>query len=362
MRSQLAKRNPVLRALGTCDGRFHGTEIQVEDGGVVTLPLSRHPEQPLGLEVALHSLHLVFAAAGRAQVEAGLLVDGEVPDRRSVLGRHVRQRRTVRHREASRAFAVELDELADHPRLAQELRDPQHQVSRGHALAQPAVQVHADHVREKEVHGLPEHRRLSLDAADSPADDPKAVDHRGVRIGAHQGVGIEDAVFLQDSAPEEFEVDLVADAESRRHDPQSVERLRPPLEELVALAIAAELHVHVELQCVRLAVMVDLHGVIDHQVDRHHRLNPLDVRATPGHRRAHRSEVDEQRHPGEILQENPPDHEGHFRRPHGAGLPARQHLHVLVANAAVVQIAQYRFEHNADADRQSRNCPNVLFF
>ena len=124
LRFQLAKRNPVLRALGTGDGRFHRAEIQVEDGGVVALPLSRHPEQPLGLEVALHSLHLVFASAGRAQVEAGLLVDGEVPDRRSVLGRHVRQRRTVRHREASGAFAVELDEFADHPGLAQELGDP----------------------------------------------------------------------------------------------------------------------------------------------------------------------------------------------------------------------------------------------
>ena len=70
----------------------------------------------------------------------------------------------------------------------------QHQVGRRHAFAQAPVQVHADHVRRQEIDRLAEHARLGLDAADAPADDADAVDHRRVRVGADQRVGIVDAV------------------------------------------------------------------------------------------------------------------------------------------------------------------------
>ncbi len=39
---------------------------------------------------------------------------------------------------------------------------------------------------------LAEHGRLGLDAADAPAEHGEAVDHRGMRIGADQRVGIGD--------------------------------------------------------------------------------------------------------------------------------------------------------------------------
>ena len=102
----------------------------------------------------------------------------------------------------------------------------------------PAVEVHADHVGQQEIDRLAEHRRLRLDAADSPADDPEPVDHRRVRVGADQRVGVQHAVLLEHAARQELEVHLVADAEPRRDDPQAVECLRPPLEEAVALAVA----------------------------------------------------------------------------------------------------------------------------
>ena len=70
----------------------------------------------------------------------------------------------------------------------------QHEVGRGHAFAQLAVQVHADHVRRQEVHRLAEHAGLGLDAAHAPADDADAVDHRRVAVGADQRVGVVDAV------------------------------------------------------------------------------------------------------------------------------------------------------------------------
>ena len=245
---------------------------------VVALAARGHAEQPLGLEVAAHRLDVLVAAAGRLEVAAGLLVDGEEADRRAVFGRHVPERGAVRHRQGRGAFAVVLDELPDHARLPQQLGDAQDQVGRGHALAQCAVEMHADHVGQEEVDRLAEHRRLGLDPADAPTDHPEPVDHRRVRVGADQRVGIQHAVLLENAARQELEVHLVADAEPRRDDPQAVKGLRSPLEEAVPLAVAVELHLRVEAERIVPAEVVDLHGVIDHEIDGNQRLHPLDVK------------------------------------------------------------------------------------
>ena len=98
-----------------------------------------------------------------------------------------------------------------------------------------------------------------------------------VRVGADQRVGIQHAVLLEHAARQELEVHLVADAEPRRDDPQAVEGLRSPLEEPIALAVAVELHLHVEAERVVPAEVVDLHRVIDHEIDGDRRLHPRDV-------------------------------------------------------------------------------------
>jgi hypothetical protein len=67
------------------------------------------------------------------------VVDREEAHRRAVLGRHVGDRRAVGQRRRLGAFAEELDELADHLLLAQDLGDGQHEVGRGDAFAQRPV-------------------------------------------------------------------------------------------------------------------------------------------------------------------------------------------------------------------------------
>ena len=66
----------------------------------------------------------------------------------------------------------------------------QHQVGGGRALGQRAGEAEADDLRDQHRDRLAEHRRLGLDAADAPAEHAQAVDHRGVRVGADQGVGV----------------------------------------------------------------------------------------------------------------------------------------------------------------------------
>ena len=80
--------------------------------------------------------------------------------------------------------------------------------------------------------GLTEHRRLSLDSAHAPAEHPEAVHHRGVRIGADQGVGKGLAVFGGKNHPRQIlEVHLVAYPCVGGHHGEAVEDLLCPAQQ-----------------------------------------------------------------------------------------------------------------------------------
>ena len=86
----------------------------------------------------------------------------------------------------------------------------------------------AHHRRDQHGGGLAQHGGLGLDAADAPAEDAEAVDHRRVRVGADDRVGVGDAVALEDDARQVLEVDLVADAHARGHDAEAARRSSAP--------------------------------------------------------------------------------------------------------------------------------------
>jgi hypothetical protein len=256
------ERHAVLRALRTREARLHAREVERQLVGELGHRRGRRAEQALGRVVVAHELDLRLVAAGLPQVRERLLVDREEADRRAVLGRHVRDGRAVGEGHRAHALAPELDELLDDALLAQHLRDRQHEVGRGHAVRELALQLEADHVRDQHVDRLPEHDGLGLDAADAPAEHAEPVDHRRVRVGADDRVGERDrgaAVGLgQRDAGEVLEVDLVHDAGRRRNDAEVRERELAPLEELVALAVARELELDVLVERVRGPEVIDL--------------------------------------------------------------------------------------------------------
>ena len=92
-------------------------------------------------------------------------------------------------------------------------------------------------------------------------------------------------------------------ARGGRHDAEVIERLLAPLEELVAFAVALELALGVVEQRKDAAKAVHLHAVIDHQIDRHQRVDLLGVAAQPRHRAAQRRQVHHAGHAGEVLQD-----------------------------------------------------------
>ena len=349
---ELRQLDAVLRAPRPGHARVDRGQVEREGLGVVAVSLARHAEEALRLVVGAEGVHVLLRAARGEQVLAALLVDREVADRRAVLGRHVADRRAVGHGQGRRALAEELDELADDARAAQHLGHGQDEVRRGDALAEAAREMHADDVGSQDVDRLAEHAGLRLDAADSPAHDAEPVDHRRVRVGAHERVGVVDAVLLDHAAGEVLEVDLVDDADSGRDHLEAVERLHAPLQELVARAVAAELDLHVHAKRVGRSPLVDLHGVVDHERDRHEGLDDAGVAVQALDRGAHRGEVDEQRHAGEVLEDDPGDDERDLLGALRPRLPAREGADVVRLDPLAVAVARQRFEDDAEADGQ----------
>ena len=118
------------------------------------------------------------------------------------------------------------------------------------------------------VDRLAEHAGLGLDAADAPADDAQAVDHGGVAVGADEANrGRRRRRGPSTTLARYSRLTWWHDAGGGRDDAEVVEGLLAPLEELVALAVALELHVDVVVHGIGLPKSVDLHGVVDDQVD-----------------------------------------------------------------------------------------------
>ena len=348
---ELAQGNAVLRTLGTGDGGLHLLQIELQLGAVVQLALAGHTEEALGAVIVLVGAHMVLRAAGGAQVCGGDLIRREEAHGSTVLRGHVRHGRAVRQGESGGALAEEFHKLAHHPMAAQHLCDVQGQVRRGHAGTQLAGEVHAHHLRHQEGDRLAQHAGLGLDAAHAPSDDAQAVDHRGVRIRAHQGVRVPHAVLLHHAASQVLQVDLMHDTRAGRHHGEGLESLLAPLQKLITLGVALELTRQVALIGTGEACAVHLHGVVHHQIHRHQRLHRGRVLPQILHGRAHRRQIHQQRHPRQVLQNNARHGEGYLVIPLLPGFPPRQIRYIPLCHLQAVAIAQQTLQHNAQRYR-----------
>ena len=223
------ERHAVLRAPRAGQARLDGREVQLERVGILGLRRLGRVEHPLRLGVSLDQLDQGRRPAGQLEVADRLGVDREQPAGRAVFRRHVGDRGPVGQRQTGQSVAVVLDELAHHPLLPQHLGDRQHQIGGRRPFRQRAGQLEADDLRNQHRHRLPQHGRLGLDAADAPAQHAQPVDHRRVRVGADQRVGIRQRgraigrLGPEDDPGQVLEVDLVDDPRVRRNDAEIIE-------------------------------------------------------------------------------------------------------------------------------------------
>ena len=214
-------------------------------------------------------------------------------------------------------------------------------------------QLHADHLRDQHGNRLPQHRGLGFNAAHAPAQHAQPVDHGGVRVGAYQRVGIGGAFavgFLdEDHARQIFQIHLVHDAGVGRHDGQIAEGGLAPAQEGVALFVALEFQLGVELERLRRAEFVHLHRVIDDQLGGLQGIDQRGIAAQLLHGVAHGGQVDHRGDAGEILQQHAAGREGDFLVRLGFAVPGRQGADVVRGHVAAVFGAQQIFQQNAQA-------------
>ena len=94
------------------------------------------------------------------------------------------------------------------------------------------------------------------------------------------------------------------DAGVGRNDAEVVERVLSPPKKRVALLVARELQLGVQLERVGLSEVVHLHGVIDHELDGLQRVDAVRVAAQPRDAVAHRCQIDDRGNAREVLQQH----------------------------------------------------------
>src|SRR5690606_925608 len=223
----------------------------------------------LFLRVCLDQADLRGFASRELEIANGFAVDREDRAGAAELRRHVAKAGPIRKWQIREPVAEKFDELADGTFPAQHFRHGKHEVGSGSALPQSAAQLEAENLRYQHRDRLAQHRGFGLDAANTPAQYPKPVNHGGVRVRAHQRIGISGtrAVLrhVEYDPAKVFKVDLVHDPGVRRHDPEVLERFLAPAEEGVAFLVALELDLVVQVERICRAVAVDLHGVVNDQ-------------------------------------------------------------------------------------------------
>ena len=151
-----------------------------------------------------------------------------------------------------------------------------------------------------------------------------------------------------------LDVDLMHDPGVGRHGAVAVQRVLTPFEETVALAVAFELELRVLIEGRRGTEFVDLHGVIDDDLDRLQRVDLRGLAALIDDRVAHRRQIDDARDAREVLQQ-------HAGRPEGdlfifgrAGLPAGERRDVGGGDGRAVLVPQQVLEQHLQREGQGR--------
>ena len=315
-------------------------EIELDRLGIHGVGRTGPPEQPLCLRVRFHKLDSCIVAPCQSQIVERHLVNRENRDRCAVLGTHVAERRPIRDCQMLEACAEELDEFADYSVFSKPFRDGEHEVGGRRAFQHPARETKPEDRRDQHRDRLAEHRGLGFDAANTPTDHAKPVDHGGMRIGAHQRVWIGDGAVgpigrYHDSG-EILQIHLVNDAGIGRHDPEVPKRVLPPAKKRVTLLIARELELGVQFEGIRLSEVIHLHRVVDDELHRLERVDTIGIAAEAQNPITHGGEIHDGRHPGKVLKQNPRRRKRNFLL-HGAlDVPTRQSLNVGSLDEAAV--------------------------
>ena len=102
--------------------------------------------------------------------------------------------------------------------------------------------------------------------------------------------------------------------------------------------------------------------MVDDQVDGHEGFDDARVAACPLDRAAHGGQVAEQRHAGEVLQQDAADDEGDLLGAFGRRLPGGKLPDVGLRDLFPVAVPEHGLEHDPDGDGQARDGAEARLF
>ena len=149
-----------------------------------------------------------------------------------------------------------------------------------------------------------------------------------------------------------FQIDLVHDAGGGRHNFKVFEGFLPPVQKLVALAIAHEFHLGVARDRIGTAEDIHLHRMVNDQVDRRLGVDLLWIAAHARHRAAQRRQINQRGHTGEVLQDHARRTEWDLHCAVISRIPVRQILHGFRLKMSPVLISQGVLQQHFDAEWQ----------
>ena len=152
----------------------------------------------------------------------------------------------------------------------------------------------------------------------------------------------------------------MADAGIRRNDFEILKRSLSPTKKGVTFDVALEFQLGIQIERVRFAETVDLHGMIDHQLGGEKRIDLPGIAAHAFDGFAHGGQIDDGGHAGKILKQHARGHEGNlfFR---GSRRPVRQGANVIGPHKSPVFAAHKIFEKDPQRERQLRQMARDLF-
>ena len=160
------ERKTSLGALRAGHGGHDVAEIEFQRVGedeVGTVAVTPHA---LSLRIGFDQRDAVGLAAGHGEVVDRFAIDREEAAGGAVFRAHVADGGAVGERHVVHARAEEFDD--------------EHEVGGGDAFLELAGQLEADDLGQQHGNRLAEHGGFRLDAADTPAENAEAVDHRGM--------------------------------------------------------------------------------------------------------------------------------------------------------------------------------------
>ena len=149
----------------------------------------------------------------------------------------------------------------------------------------------------------------------------------------------------------------MTDAGPRRDHAEVVERLLTPAQELIPLDVALVFHPHVDQERGVAAELVNLYGVVDHQIDRLLRIDPGGLTAEAGDGIPHGGEIHHAGDPRKILQKNTGGAKRDFRVDRLLHVPVGERFDAGRLDEGGILSAQQVLQKYLEGERQAIDIP-----